>query len=137
MISGWLKKRMIFLGLSMVILCGVMAMAIAQSRSTSNVRINDVSVRVQTTGITQLRISSSTTSQNGVGMTCVRLSFDGTAGEFCEDINSGASRYVCEVSRAGTTVSGNCTCTGVCEGLANGCSELGSPLPPAGGRCDF
>src|SRR5215211_3598962 len=100
----------------MVILCGVMAMAIAQSRSTSNIRINDVSVRVQTTGITQLRISSSTTSQNGVGMTCIQLNFDGKAGEFCEDINSGASRYVCEVSRAGTTVSGNCTCTGVCAG---------------------
>jgi hypothetical protein len=136
MISGWLKKRMIFLGLSMVISYGVMDMAIAQSRSTSTIRVNDVSVRVTTTGITQLRISSSTTSQNGVGMTCVQLRFDGTAGEFCEDINSGASSYVCEVRRVGTTpVSGNCTCTGVCAGLANGCADFGGVL--TGNRCDF
>jgi hypothetical protein len=138
MISGWLKKPIIFLGLSMVISYGVMDMAIAQSpgrQRTSNIRINDVSIRVQTRGITQLRISSSTTSQNGVGMTCVQLSFDGTAGEFCEDINSGASSYVCEVSSNGTTVSGNCTCTGVCAGFANGCTDLGGEI--VGGRCEF
>jgi hypothetical protein len=45
MISGWLKKPIIFLGLSMFISYGVMDMAIAQSpgrQSTSNIRINDL-----------------------------------------------------------------------------------------------
>jgi hypothetical protein len=136
MISGWLKNRMIVLGLSMGILCGVMAMAIAQSRSTSNVRINDVSFRVQTQGIPRLEISSSTTSQNGVGTTCVHLNFgDNKAGSFCEDITSGASRYVCEASRVGMTVSGNCTCTGVCAGLVGGCTQLGGAINM--GTCEF
>jgi hypothetical protein len=138
MISRWLKKPIIFLGLSMVISYGVMDMAIAQSRSTNNVRINDVSFRVTTQGITQVSISSSTTSQNGVGMTCVRLNFDGKKeGQFCEDINSGASRYVCEVSGAGGTVSGTCTCSGVCEGLQGGCDDLGGTLNSTGDTCNF
>jgi hypothetical protein len=138
MISGWLKKPIIFLGLSMVILCGVMAMAIAQStgrRSTSNVRINDVSFMVQTQGITQLRISSSTTNQNGVGMTCVQLSFNSMTGEFCEDINAGMIRYVCDVSGVGGTISGQCTCTGLCAGLQAGCDDFGGIV--SGNRCDF
>jgi hypothetical protein len=138
MISGWLKKPIIFLGLSMVISCGVMDMAIAQStsnRSTSNIKINNVSIRVTTNGVQQLRISSSTSIQNGAGMTCIQLNFDGTAGEFCEDINSDAIRYVCAVSSNGTTISGQCTCTGECAGFADGCADFGGEL--VDGECAF
>jgi hypothetical protein len=137
MISGWLKKPIIFLGLSMFISYGVMDMAIAQSpgrQSTSNIRINDLHFRIQTSGITQLQISSSTTSQNGVGMTCVKLSFDGKAGQFCEDVNSDA-HYVCQVSRDGN-IAGSCTCTGVCDGFETGCETFGGTVN-GGGTCNF
>jgi hypothetical protein len=136
MISGWLKKPLIFLGLSLVLSCGVMDMAIAQSTSTNNIRINNVSLRVTTRGVRQLGISSSTTSLNGAGTTCIQLNFDGTSGEFCENINSDAIRYVCEVSSNGTTVSGQCTCTGECAGLATGCADFGGELVDVD-KCEF
>jgi hypothetical protein len=121
---------------ALLLACGVVALVGAQaiSQQTSTLSVNDVSLHVTATDIAQLRLSASTTSENGVGMTCLTLTADGTTGQFCEALTSGASAYVCAL-QGGTTVTGTCTCTGACAGLPNGCAELGGVLN--GTTCTF
>jgi hypothetical protein len=127
----------LILAAAIVLADGIIMHAWAQApatHQTSTLSVNDVSLNVTADGVTQLRLSASMTSENGVGMTCLTWTADGTMGHFCEALTSGESQYACTL-QGGTTVTGTCTCTGACAGLPNGCVELGGTLN--GGTCTF
>jgi len=128
----------VFLALA-VLLAAVLVVTlrygVSASSETSTVQVGNVRLTVTTEGTTQLRLTSSTTVENGVGFTCLRLSVDNTTNEFCEAADAAPTAYACAVRGTQRHVAGTCTCEGVCAGLANGCADLGGTVTE--GVCTF